>query len=95
MRLLTLGQIQGDLDDEERLRKISPNWVAKYHVIDKINHGETNGFIDINGGITIADKVIVHWLLFFSLSSYTDREKHYRHVFTRDTCAYKLALNSA
>lgn len=32
-------------------------WVEKYHVIDKINHGDTHGFLDINAGITIADKV--------------------------------------
>jgi hypothetical protein len=49
---------QGDEQDEEHLRKISPKWVEKYHVVDGINGGNTNGFIDMNGGITIANKVI-------------------------------------
>lgn len=48
---------QGDPKEEERLRKISPKWVEKLHVIDNINGGDTNGFLDIQGGITIADKV--------------------------------------
>jgi hypothetical protein len=82
------------VQDEDRLRKISPSWVAKYHVVDKINHGETNGFIDINGGITIADKVIFHCLPVFSLLPYADRQ-NYRHAFTRDSYVCKLALNSA
>lgn len=45
------------MDDEERLNKISPKWVEKLHVIDGINGGNTNGFLDIQAGITIADKV--------------------------------------
>jgi hypothetical protein len=49
---------QGHRKDEEHLSKISPKWVEKYHVVDRINGGNTNGFIDINAGITIADKVI-------------------------------------
>ncbi|KAH7379943.1 FAD dependent oxidoreductase [Cadophora sp. MPI-SDFR-AT-0126] len=48
--------LKGNSEDEERLGRIDPKWVEKYHVIDKINDGETNGFIDINAGITIADK---------------------------------------
>jgi sarcosine oxidase / L-pipecolate oxidase len=50
--------LKGNDADEERLKQLSPKWVEKYHVIDKINDGNTNGFIDINAGITIADKVI-------------------------------------
>ncbi|OBT39186.1 hypothetical protein VE00_10909 [Pseudogymnoascus sp. WSF 3629] len=48
--------LKGDEQDEEHLRKISPKWVEKYHVVDGINGGNTNGFIDMNGGITIANK---------------------------------------
>ena len=48
---------QGNKIDEERLRKIDPKWVEKFHVVDTINNGNTNGFLDIRGGITIADKV--------------------------------------
>lgn len=39
------------------MRKIDPNWVEKLHVVDTVNNGDTNGFLDIRGGITIADKV--------------------------------------
>jgi sarcosine oxidase / L-pipecolate oxidase len=56
--LANWNNLKGKAGDEEYLRKISPKWVEKYHIIDKINHGNTNGFIDINAGITIADKVI-------------------------------------
>ena len=49
--------IKGDPAEEERLRKLSPKWVEKLHVVDKINGGVTNGFIDTKGGVTIADKV--------------------------------------
>lgn len=52
--------IKGNAEDEERLAKINPKWIGKYHVVDKINGGNTNGFIDINGGITIADKACVY-----------------------------------
>ncbi|KAH6989671.1 FAD dependent oxidoreductase [Ilyonectria sp. MPI-CAGE-AT-0026] len=52
--------IKGNAEDEERLRKIDPKWVEKLHVIDKINGGNTNGFLDIQGGITIADKACVY-----------------------------------
>ncbi|KAJ0352115.1 hypothetical protein COL154_012655 [Colletotrichum chrysophilum] len=52
--------VQGDAEDEERLRNIDPTWVEKYHIIDKINGSNTNGFIDINAGITIADKACVY-----------------------------------
>lgn len=52
--------VKGNKEDEERLRGINPKWVEKYHVVDKINGGNTNGFIDINGGITIADKACVY-----------------------------------
>ncbi|KAH6974176.1 FAD dependent oxidoreductase [Ilyonectria sp. MPI-CAGE-AT-0026] len=49
-----------DVADEERLRKISTKWVEKYHIIDKVNDGNTHGFLDINAGITIADKACVY-----------------------------------
>ncbi|KFX99697.1 hypothetical protein V490_01708 [Pseudogymnoascus sp. VKM F-3557] len=52
--------VKGHRKDEEHLSKISPKWVEKYHVVDKINGGNTNGFIDINAGITIADKACVY-----------------------------------
>jgi hypothetical protein len=48
---------QGNTEDEDRLRQISPKWVEKYHIVDKIAGGSTNGFLDIFGGITLADKV--------------------------------------
>ncbi|KAH8696216.1 FAD dependent oxidoreductase [Talaromyces proteolyticus] len=47
-------------EEEARLRKISEKWVEKYHAIDGINNGNTNGFIDIQAGITIADKACVY-----------------------------------
>lgn len=49
--------VRGDAGDEERLGRISPKWVEKLHVVDKINGGDLNGFLDIKGGVTIADKV--------------------------------------
>ncbi|KAE9581499.1 L-pipecolate oxidase [Colletotrichum fructicola] len=52
--------VKGDAEDEERLRNIDPKWVEKYHIVDKINSSNTNGFIDINAGITIADKACVY-----------------------------------
>ncbi|KAJ0330534.1 hypothetical protein COL922a_012432 [Colletotrichum nupharicola] len=52
--------VKGDTEDEERLRNIDPKWVEKYHIIDKINSSNTNGFIDINAGVTIADKACVY-----------------------------------
>ncbi|KPM45240.1 hypothetical protein AK830_g1280 [Neonectria ditissima] len=52
--------VKNSTEDEERLRKISSKWVEKLHVVDKINHGNTNGFMDINAGITIADKACVY-----------------------------------
>ncbi|KPM38583.1 hypothetical protein AK830_g8002 [Neonectria ditissima] len=52
--------LKGNAEDERRLGEISPKWVEKYHVIDKINGGNTNGFIDIQGGITIADKACAY-----------------------------------
>jgi sarcosine oxidase/L-pipecolate oxidase len=48
---------QGNTEDEDRLRQINPKWVEKYHIVDKIAGGNTNGFLDIFGGITLADKV--------------------------------------
>lgn len=50
--------MKGNAEDERRLRKIDPKWVGKLHAIDKINGGNTNGFLDIGCGITLADKVI-------------------------------------
>ena len=55
---LTVPSIKGNAWDEERLREISPKWVAKYHAVDRICDGNTNGFLDIGAGITLADKVI-------------------------------------
>ncbi|KAJ5102233.1 hypothetical protein NUU61_004455 [Penicillium alfredii] len=52
--------VRGNLTDEERLRKISPKWLEKLHIVDGINQGNINGFIDINAGITIADKACVY-----------------------------------
>ncbi|EAU37976.1 predicted protein [Aspergillus terreus NIH2624] len=52
--------VKGNADDEKRLREIDPKWAEKYHVIDKINGGNTNGFLDIQAGITIADKACVY-----------------------------------
>ncbi|KAJ9611974.1 hypothetical protein H2200_003569 [Cladophialophora chaetospira] len=52
--------VKGDLEDERRLRKFDAKWTKKYHVIDKINNGDTNGFIDIAGGINLADKACVY-----------------------------------
>ncbi|KAJ5214943.1 hypothetical protein N7468_010622 [Penicillium chermesinum] len=52
--------VKGDVNDEHRLRNISPKWVDKYHMLDGINGNNTNGFIDINAGITIADKACVY-----------------------------------
>ncbi|KAJ5155578.1 hypothetical protein N7492_008381 [Penicillium capsulatum] len=52
--------IKGHIDDEQRLGKIEPKWVEKLHVADKINDGNINGFLDINAGITIADKACVY-----------------------------------
>ncbi|KAJ4251820.1 hypothetical protein NW762_011117 [Fusarium torreyae] len=46
----------GNPDDEKRLADIGRKWVEKYHTTDKINGGNTNGFMDIQGGITIVDK---------------------------------------
>ncbi|QKX54296.1 uncharacterized protein TRUGW13939_01381 [Talaromyces rugulosus] len=58
MQFLKVGK--DNAAEEERLRKISEKWLEKYHIIDGINKGNTNGFIDIQGGITIADKACVY-----------------------------------
>ncbi|KAM0324311.1 hypothetical protein ACHAQA_008088 [Verticillium albo-atrum] len=60
MRRMQFVKASGSADDEERLRKISTKWVEKLHVVDKINGGDTNGFLDIKGGVTIADKACVY-----------------------------------
>ncbi|KAI8654068.1 DAO domain-containing protein [Fusarium sp. Ph1] len=52
--------VKGNAQDEKRLGQIDPKWVEKYHIIDRINGGNTNGFIDIQGGITIADKACIY-----------------------------------
>ncbi|KEF51993.1 uncharacterized protein A1O9_11983 [Exophiala aquamarina CBS 119918] len=52
--------IKGNKEDEERLRRISPKWVEKLHVVDKIAGGHTNGFLDIAGGLTLADKACTY-----------------------------------
>ncbi|KND95189.1 L-pipecolate oxidase [Tolypocladium ophioglossoides CBS 100239] len=58
MLFLKLGK--DNAAEKARLRKISEKWVEKYRVIDGINNGNTNGFIDIQAGITIADKACVY-----------------------------------
>ncbi|KAI1619319.1 FAD dependent oxidoreductase [Exophiala viscosa] len=52
--------IKGNPDDEERLRKINPKWVEKLHALDGINNNDTNGFIDVQGGVTLADKACTY-----------------------------------
>lgn len=49
--------LQDNSKEEMRLGKVSAKWVDKYHVIDGINNGDTHGFLDIQAGIVIADKV--------------------------------------
>ncbi|RDL31799.1 Uncharacterized protein BP5553_09201 [Venustampulla echinocandica] len=51
---------KGNAAEEERLRNVSPTWIDKYHLVDKFNHGNTSGFLDINAGVTIADKSCVY-----------------------------------
>lgn len=48
---------QNDPAEEERLRKIDPKWIEKLHATDLANGGDTNGFLDLQGGLTVADKV--------------------------------------
>ncbi|KAJ9647650.1 hypothetical protein H2204_000280, partial [Knufia peltigerae] len=52
--------VKGDKDDEERLRQIDPKWVETFHAIDGINNNNTNGFLDIQGGVTLADKACIY-----------------------------------
>ncbi|KAK5050880.1 hypothetical protein LTR84_003439 [Exophiala bonariae] len=52
--------IKGNVEDEERLGHISHKWVEKLHAVDKIAGGNTNGFLDIGGGITLADKACTY-----------------------------------
>ncbi|KAI5461693.1 FAD dependent oxidoreductase [Mariannaea sp. PMI_226] len=59
-KMLFLKVGKDNAAEEARLRNINEKWVEKYHVIDGINNGETNGFIDIQAGITIADKACVY-----------------------------------
>lgn len=59
---------KGDFDDETRLRSMDPKWLKKYHILDKINNGNSNGFIDIDAGINIADKVCSKVTIFRLLS---------------------------
>ncbi|RSL78345.1 hypothetical protein CEP52_017639 [Fusarium oligoseptatum] len=52
--------VKGHGQDEDRLRTIGAQWARKLHILDSINDGETNGFLDIEAGITIADKACVY-----------------------------------
>ncbi|KIW17035.1 hypothetical protein PV08_04226 [Exophiala spinifera] len=52
--------VKGDREDEERLRQLHPNWVETFHAIDGINNNNTNGFLDIQGGVTLADKACTY-----------------------------------
>lgn len=56
LRLANWNGLKGDAEDE-RLSKKGAKWVEKYHVVDKLNKGNTNGFLDISSGVTIANKV--------------------------------------
>ncbi|KAM5341440.1 hypothetical protein ACJ41O_014471 [Fusarium nematophilum] len=65
------GCLKNSPEDEERLRNIDPKWVDKYYIIDRINSGNTHGFLDINAGITIADKVTLWGEIPFLTGSWT------------------------
>ncbi|KAJ5157919.1 uncharacterized protein N7482_009019 [Penicillium canariense] len=52
--------VRGNAEDEERLGKIDPKWLEKFHIIDKMNDGASNGFFDINAGVNIADRACVY-----------------------------------
>ena len=56
---------QGNREDEERLAKLDPKWVERASKVHAINNGNTNGFFDIQGGITVADKAKVPTLNLF------------------------------
>lgn len=47
---------QGSAEDAVKVANLGANWSKKFHVVDKINKGDTNGFLDTNAGVTIADK---------------------------------------
>ncbi|KAJ5362208.1 hypothetical protein N7541_003052 [Penicillium brevicompactum] len=51
--------VRGNREDEERLAKLDPKWVERASKVHAINNGNTNGFFDIQGGITVADKACV------------------------------------
>ncbi|ETS84237.1 hypothetical protein PFICI_02262 [Pestalotiopsis fici W106-1] len=48
--------VKDNVADEARLGNIDDKWVRKLHALDKINHGDVNGFMDIQAGIMLADK---------------------------------------
>jgi sarcosine oxidase / L-pipecolate oxidase len=52
--------IKGRPEDEEQIRALGGTWAKKFHVVDKINGGDTNGFLDTNAGVTIADKACTY-----------------------------------
>jgi sarcosine oxidase / L-pipecolate oxidase len=52
--------LQDNFEDESRLGEIGDRWLVKLHALDKINHGNVNGFMDIQAGIMLADKVHKH-----------------------------------
>ncbi|KAF3002357.1 hypothetical protein E8E14_007986 [Neopestalotiopsis sp. 37M] len=48
--------VKDNFEDESRLGEIGDRWLVKLHALDKINHGNVNGFMDIQAGIMLADK---------------------------------------
>ncbi|KAL4916508.1 FAD dependent oxidoreductase [Aspergillus aurantiobrunneus] len=51
---------KGSPEDEERARKLGPDWAKKYRLFDHFKNGATNGFLDAGSGITLADKACVY-----------------------------------
>ncbi|KND91998.1 L-pipecolate oxidase [Tolypocladium ophioglossoides CBS 100239] len=52
--------VKGNAEDEERLGIIGAKWAGKHRMVQKFNRGNTNGFVDVNAGFTIADKACVY-----------------------------------
>ena len=49
--------VKGNAEDEERLWKLDPKWIKPFHMLDALNDNKTNGFLDVQGGINLSDKV--------------------------------------
>lgn len=49
--------VKADAEDEDRLRALDPKWIKPFHILDALDDGQTNGFLDVQGGINLADKV--------------------------------------